>query len=182
MAMNMVMTSALTAGLTIISRPATPNRIAASKCRKKPAQFPTMTACAISMPDARRRSHPKNTIETIVAVTERMTAAMPSTSNPMPNARNQPQCWIISGEAWTSKPWMAAVVMFDLLMHLQSRFLKRQSLNAKSAPAFLGSDSIRQNDPEARISEFLQFGGTEAAHGTPYHVNMRVTKCHLRPQ
>jgi len=46
---------------------------------------------------ASTRSQPKNSIETIVAVTERTTATMLKSSTPIPNARNHPQYSTMSG-------------------------------------------------------------------------------------
>ena len=83
-AMNKVITSALCRGFTTINRPTTPNRIAASRCWKNPAQCPTMTACAISMPDAATSSQPKNSIDATVAANERTTAARPKTRHADP--------------------------------------------------------------------------------------------------
>ena len=57
-----------------------------------PAHFPIMNALTNSMMLASTSTHPKNSIETTVDVTDRTTATMPGNINAIPNARNHHQC------------------------------------------------------------------------------------------
>jgi hypothetical protein len=59
-----------------------------------------MTAWAISIPDTITSSHPKNNVDATVAVTDRAMAAMPKTTNPLPNAKTHPNIGRSLSSAW----------------------------------------------------------------------------------
>jgi hypothetical protein len=69
-----------------------------------------MAACAISMPEANTKSHPKNNIVATVANTDLTTAAIPSANNPIPSTRNHPHYWTTSWGIWTSMAWILPIM------------------------------------------------------------------------
>src|SRR6476661_3464549 len=86
------------------------------------------------MPDESTNSQPKNSIEMIVAVTERTTAANPNTTNAIPNARNQPQYWATSWGIWMSIPWILPISMSRLLAADKNWLRRRQDLLKRVQP------------------------------------------------
>ena len=103
---------------------------------KKPAQCPTKTACAISLPEANTRSHPRNNIVATVANTDLTTAAIPNANNPIPDTRNHPQYWTTSWGIWTSIAWILPIMSRSLASG-QSPSL----LPLLRAPSLLGGEA-----------------------------------------